>query len=76
MKVWDLKRTRRYGSKHYNEHSITVKSARLALDGHTVYLEIPDISPTWGMEIHYELKSTAGKAIHGTIHNTIHKLKN
>jgi hypothetical protein len=76
VKVWDLKRTRSYGSKHYNERSITVKSARLALDGQTVHLDIPDIAPTWGMEIRYELQSTAGKAIHGTIHNTIHKLKN
>ena len=74
VKVWSLKRTASYGSKHYDEHFIDVKSAKLAQDGKSVFLEIPEIAPTWGMEIKYSLKSTTGEVVNGTIHNTIHNL--
>ncbi|MEE2886205.1 MAG: DUF6797 domain-containing protein [Planctomycetota bacterium] len=76
VKMWDLKRTRSYGSKHYRERSVTVASARLDSDGQTVHLDIPAIAPTWGMEIRYDLKSAAGKTVQGNIHNTVYKLKN
>ena len=69
---WDL--TTGYGSKHYHERSLKVKSAELSEDGRQVFLEIPDISPTWCMEIRYEVQSADGKPIRGRIHNTIHKL--
>ena len=75
VKMWDLKRTRNYGSKHYNERSIDVAAARLGDDGRTVHLELPDIAPTWSMEIKYELRSAAGQAFRGTVHNTIHALR-
>ncbi|PHS02680.1 MAG: heme-binding protein [Blastopirellula sp.] len=74
VKVWSLKRTASYGSKHYDEHFIDVKSAKLADDGKSVFLEIPEIAPTWGMEIKYSLKSSTGEVVNGTIHNTIHNL--
>ena len=75
VKAWDLKRTKSYGSKHYNERPWKVVSARLAKDGRTVHLEIPEIAPTWCMEIQYALQSDAGKPVRGKIHNTIHKLQ-
>lgn len=74
VKTWDLKRTKRYGSKHYNEKPLGVKSARLLADGKTVVLELPGIKPTWCMEIRYSLRSRTGKVVDGTIHNTVHHL--
>ena len=73
VNTWDLKRTANYGSKHYNEKRLTVKSATLSEDGTTVFLEIPDQQLTWGMEINYALQTTDGKPVRGKIHNSIYK---
>jgi putative heme-binding domain-containing protein len=75
IKSWDLRRTKSYGSKHYNEKPLAVASARLGSDGRTVHLGIPDVAKTWCMEIDYRVRSAAGHAIKGRIHNTIHHLK-
>lgn len=72
VKVWSLKRTANYGSKHYEERDLDIESAKLV--GQTVTLALPDIKPTWCMEIRYKVKSSEGKTINGTIHNTIHNL--
>ncbi|MBT4866785.1 MAG: heme-binding protein [Planctomycetaceae bacterium] len=74
VKIWSLKRTAGYGSKHYNERSLKVTAASLSEDGKQVFLQIPEIAPTWCMEINYEVQSATGKPIRGKIHNTIHKL--
>jgi putative heme-binding domain-containing protein len=74
VKIWSLKRTANYGSKHYNEHNLPVTSATLSQDGKTLFLEIPSITPTWSMEIRYSLRSDRGQKVDGTIHNTIHNL--
>ena len=73
--TWDLRRTKNYGSDHYNQERLVVEKADLKADGKTVRLTIPDIKPTWGMEIKYALQTSIGKPIVGTIHNTIHRLK-
>ena len=75
LKVWGLKRTANYGSKHYNEREIEVERVELADDGKSVTLVIPDLKPTWCMEIKYSLKSREKKPVNGMIHNTIHRLK-
>jgi putative heme-binding domain-containing protein len=72
--TWGLKRTANYGSKRYDEESLPIKSAKLSADGRSVRLEIPDIRPTWCMEISYKLKSETGKTFTGTIQNTVHEL--
>jgi hypothetical protein len=72
IKVWDIHRTKEYGSAHFNEHKIGVSKARVS--GRTVHLEIPDIAPTRCMEIRYQLKSADGADVTGVIHNTIHRL--
>jgi hypothetical protein len=72
IKVWGLKRTQNYGSKHIDERSLPVSKAVPLADGRTVRLEIADLAPTWGMEIKYRVKGTDGRAIVGVIHNTIH----
>jgi hypothetical protein len=74
VRVWSLKRTANYGSQHHNEHALKVTAARLAADGRTIELTIPQLAPTWCMEITYDLKSKDGRPVAGKIHNTIHKL--
>jgi putative heme-binding domain-containing protein len=75
IKVWGLKRSQNYGSKHVDEHAVAVAKASLQPDGRTVRLAIPDLAPTWGMEIKYRLQGGDGRAITGVIHNSIHNLK-
>ena len=74
VNAWDLKRTANYGSKHYNERSWKVRTAKLSRDGKTVTLEIPEVAPTWGMEIRCFLETPEGKKVERRIHNTIHQL--
>ena len=73
VNVWSLKRTAGYGSKHYDEKRLAVTAAKLDADGKTLRLTIPDLAPTWGMEIKLALKSLSGQAVNRTIHNTIHR---
>lgn len=74
VRVWSLKRSASYGSKHYNERSLEVTGAKLLDDAQTVQLTIPRIAPTWCMEIRYSLRAAGGRPFDGVIHNTIHKL--
>ncbi len=74
VKTWSLKRTANYGSNHYNESPLAISRVKVSPDGRTVLLEIPEIQPTWCMEIKYSLRSSEGKAVEGVIHNTIHHL--
>jgi hypothetical protein len=53
---------------------LNVTKATLAADHKTVFLEIPELHPTWGMEIKCTLRSPDGESITRTIHNTIHQL--
>jgi len=76
VKTWSLKRTANYGSDHYNEKKLGVAAASLSEDGRTLALTLPEIQPTWGMEIRYRLKGSSGQPCEGTIHNTIHHLAN
>ncbi len=63
MKVWSLKRTKNYGSKHYDEHPLSITGVKRSPDGRTLTIEIPDLAPTQC----YELK-IADRVLHGTIH--------
>ncbi|MFN4000270.1 DUF6797 domain-containing protein [Algoriphagus sp.] len=74
VKTWDLLRSRKYGSKHYNEQTMTVSKAALGKDKKSIKLTIPDIKPTWGMEIQYRIKDGYGKDVSGLVQNTIHQL--
>ncbi|MBT7534793.1 MAG: heme-binding protein, partial [Verrucomicrobia bacterium] len=75
IQTWSLKRTANYGSRHYDERELAVKSAVLSQDRRTLFLEIPEIHPTWGMEMRCELKGAAGNApVTRVIHNSIHHL--
>jgi hypothetical protein len=74
VKMWSLKRTENYGSNHYGEHGLQVTEARLSSDHKIVELEIPDLQPTWSMEIKCELRGADGTAFQRTIHNSIYSL--
>ena len=74
VNIWDIKRSASYGSKHYNEHEISVTSATVSNDNRTVNLTIPKLAPTWCMEIKCRLKSEEGEDFERVIHNTIHSL--
>ena len=74
VKTWDLLRSRKYGSKHLNEQTLKVTKAELGKDRKSIKLTIPDIKPTWGMEIQYQLKDDRGKEVTGLVQNSIHKL--
>ncbi len=74
IEVWDLKRTRNYGSKHYNQRKLTVKKAVLSSDKKRIRLLIPDLKPTWGMAIRYNLSNAEGEKFNGEIHNSIHRM--
>ncbi|WP_436715288.1 DUF6797 domain-containing protein [Roseiconus lacunae] len=72
--TWSLRRTKNYGSARYDERSLTVESVDVSDDGRDVTLMIPDIEPTWCMEISYKLRDRDGQQFLGTIQNTIHEL--
>jgi hypothetical protein len=74
IKTWDLLRSRKYGSAHYNEQSLEVTKAVLGKDKKSIQLTLPDIKPTWGMEIQYRIKDERGNDIEGLVQNTIHQL--
>ncbi len=75
IKVWGLKRSKNYGSKHIDEKPLSVAKATVSADGKSVHLAIPELEPTWCMEIKYRVKGTDGRAISGVINNTIHAIE-
>ena len=74
VRTWHIKRTRNYGSRHFDEKSLKVEKAELLDDGKTIRIYINDLKPTRCMEIKYELKSEDGTPVFGNMHNTIHEL--
>lgn len=75
MKTWDLKRTKNYGSKHYNEQELKIDSAELSADGKTLSLTIPKLAPTWCYELRCSLTTRDDRNVERVLHGTIHKLK-
>ena len=75
IKTWSLKRSRNYGSQHYDEKELVVQKATLQPDGRTVRLEIQDLEPTMGMEVACDLETVDGAVLRAKIHGTIHKLR-
>jgi len=75
VKTWGLTRAEKYGSPNTGEKSLPVKSVRLLPDAKTISLEIPEIQPTWCMEINVSLRAADGTPITRRIHNTIHALQ-
>ena len=74
IKTWALKRTKKYGSDHFNEKQLSVRSLELSAEGKSVRIEIDDFKPTWCMEIKFAFQTATGQTAEGVIHNTIHAL--
>jgi hypothetical protein len=74
FKVWSLKRTANYGSKHYDEHPLEIIAASLGADARTVTLEIPALAPTHSYELKMRLLGADGTPIERELHGTIHRL--
>jgi hypothetical protein len=70
-KIWSLKRTENYGSQHYGERSLPIVAADLAPNQRTVRLTIPELRPTWGMEIKCQVRGQDGELVQRVIHNSI-----
>jgi hypothetical protein len=74
VRAWSLRRSDGYGSPHVGERPLEVTRARLSGDGRTLSLHIPDLRPTWCMEIAYAVRAASGEPVVGLIHNTVHAL--
>ncbi len=74
FKIWSLKRTANYGSKHYDEHPLEIQGARLEPDGRTVVLQIPALAPTQSYELKVRIRGSDGAAVERSLHGTIHAL--
>ena len=75
IEAWDLKRTRNYGSRHYNQRPWQVTGVTLSDDGRVVTLDVPDLEPTWGMSIRCNTRGEGGVQVVREIHNSIHKIR-
>jgi hypothetical protein len=53
---------------------LAVTNATLGKDKKSIKLTIPNIKPTWVMEIQYQLKDERGKSLDGLVQNTVHQL--
>jgi hypothetical protein len=65
VKAWDLKRTKKYGSKHYNERELKVTGSKI--EGSLVRLSIPDLTETRGLEIKCIFPDQSERIIHASI---------
>jgi sugar lactone lactonase YvrE/mono/diheme cytochrome c family protein len=74
FKVWSLKRSADYGSKHYGEHALDIATARLSADARTLTLAIPALAPTQCYELLTKLRAPGGAAVDRSLHGTIHRL--
>jgi hypothetical protein len=72
--TWSIKRSANYGSEHFGERRLAVRSAELLADGRSVRLAIDELRPTMGMEIKYDLKGERGEPVVSSLHGTIHRL--
>ncbi len=67
--------TEKESKKVRNRDKVTVLSARLLKDKKSVLIEIDDHKPSQQLKIDYDLESTDGDELIGTIHSTIHKVQ-
>ena len=74
MKIWSLKRSANYGSKHYDEHALDITAARLSEDKQTITLTIPALAPTMSYELTTKLRAPDGAPVVRSLHGTILQL--
>jgi sugar lactone lactonase YvrE len=74
FKVWSLKRSADYGSKHYDERELEITAVSLDSEARTVTIEIPALAPTQCYELKLRLAGKSGEVIERSLHGTIHRL--
>ncbi len=74
VEVWSLKRTKNYGSDHYDQHPLEITDVLLSEDRKSLTLIMPEISPTWCMELRLSVVTEDGRRVERIIHNTVHHL--
>jgi hypothetical protein len=74
FKIWSLKRTADYGSKHYEERPLEITAARTGAAARAVTLDIPALVPTHCYELKARLRGANGENIDRSLHGTIHRL--
>ena len=75
VKTWSLRRSRNYGSKHYDVKDLEVAAAALSADGKVVRLRIADLQPTMCLEVTCDLETASGDDLRAKIHGTLHKVR-
>lgn len=74
FKVWSLRRSANYGSKHYDERLLDIQTAHLGADGRTVTLNLPTLAPTQCYELKLKLRAPGGELVERSLHGTIHQI--
>lgn len=72
--MWSLKRTAKYGSKHFDQHPLSITAAAPGADKRSVVLTIPGLAPTQCYELRMSLRDAAGTAFERSLHGTFHQL--
>ena len=83
VSCWSYRYSRDYGSKEWSvadptrqgHDPVAVEGARLAADGCTVVLSIPDLTPVMQQRVVWRLRGADGAPVEGTLHHTIHHLE-
>ena len=75
ISTWDLLRSAKYGSDRFNTQELNISKITLSTDLKTILIELPDLQPTWVMDIVYDLKAEDGNTFEGVIQNTIYNLE-
>lgn len=73
--VWSLKRSKNYGSDHYDERTLEITQVTLSEDRKRLTLHLPMISPTWCMEIRLNVVTADGRSVQRILNNTIYHLR-
>ncbi|MGC6486338.1 MAG: DUF6797 domain-containing protein, partial [Planctomycetota bacterium] len=74
VETWSLRRSKNYGSRHFDEQALDITSATLQPDGRTVRLVVEGLQPTMGMEVNVDVDTQAGAPLRAVIHGTIHRM--
>ena len=74
LKVWSLKRSANYGSKHYDEHPLEITAARLGTDARTVTLISRARAHALLRTHQLTLRAPDGATVERSLHGTIHAL--
>ena len=82
IEQWNYEWTEKYGSPEFSvanprkqgHDPVTIKSAALAANRKTIFLEIPDLKPVMQMRIQFHLKAADGMPVDHEIYNTINRV--